>query len=749
MKEALAGFVTDNPKKVIALAILMILILASGIPKITIEEDIKDMIPKDMPSRMTLNELEEVFGGSDVALIGIGNEKESIFNKNTLIKIKAITDSLDVMPGINRVTSLATIKYIKGHDWGLEVIPYLEEEPESEEDARRIREMFYEDSTYVGILVSVDGNYTSIVAQLAEDAEVGEMYREIVNLRDQFTGNDDDIYIAGMPVVQTILSQKIKHDFRRLVPFVLGLILTLLYISFRSFSGVILPFSAVLMSLLSMLGLMGHLHIPFTTFNNFAPIILLGIGIDYGIHIMANYYQESVRLGDKKNAIKQAVIDIFTPMLMACVTTMAGFLSLLTSPLDVHHQFGYLVSFGILMAFIFNMTFVPALLSILPVPRGVKTKKSSGFINKILEMIGKSVIRFRLGFSILAVLIVIAAVFGIPKVNLEMNPITFFPDDSEIVRSDNMVNEHLGGSVNMNLLFEGNIQSAEIINAMDDIETFIDEFPEVGTTMSLATVVKKINKALNNNDAAYEVIPETDAGIAQAILMYSISGEPDDFEAIVDNSYEFGQVIAMLKSISTQKVTEITDKIHEYLKQKFPENDFSIKTTGFSVFFKDLARLIIVAQVRSICFAVLLVFIIAWLTYKRFILGLLAIIPFAMCVIFNFSLMGFAGIDLSIPMAMLASMIIGIGVDFSFHLISRFKLEIEQSDVKNGVIRAINKVGEPILYSAFTTACGGFVLMVSGFIPIRYLGGLLALIMLVCAFIALTVLASLLTYIKK
>ena len=98
-----------------------------------------------------------------------------------------------------------------------------------------------------------------------------------------------------------------------------------------------------------------------------------------------------------------------------------------------------------------------------------------------------------------------------------------------------MVNENLGGSINMNLLFEGNIQSTEIMNSMDSLQVFIEEFEEVGSTMSLATVVKKINKALNDNDTAYEVIPETDAGVAQAILMYSLSGEPDDFEAIVDN----------------------------------------------------------------------------------------------------------------------------------------------------------------------------------------------------------------------
>jgi predicted RND superfamily exporter protein len=348
---------------------------------------------------------------------------------------------------------------------------------------------------------------------------------------------------------------------------------------------------------------------------------------------------------------------------------------------------------------------------------------------------------------IIAVILVVAALFGIPKVNIEMNPISFFPEDSEVVRSDKMVNQHLGGSVNMNLLFKGNIQSVEVMTAMDNLERFIEKFPETGSTMSLATVVKKINKSLNNNDPAFDTIPETDEGVAQAILMYSISGDPADFENIVDNSYEYGQVVAMMKSINTAEVSKITGEIEDYVDQNFSDG-FSVKATGFSVFFKELANLVISSQIRSISFAVVMVFFVALLTYRSFFLGLAAVIPLSMCVILNFAALGYFGIDLSIPMAMMASMIIGIGVDFSFHLISRYKREMQSNDSKNAIILAIRRVGEPILYSAFTTACGGLVLLVSGFIPVRYLGMLLALIMTVCAILALTVLASALSFIN-
>ncbi|MFC1564483.1 RND family transporter, partial [candidate division KSB1 bacterium] len=361
-------FIISHPKTILIIAVVVTLGLATGIRNIRFEENIKSFLPKDTPSRITLNELEEIFGGSDVALIGIGNERESIFNVGTLSKIKAITDSLDVMDGINRVTSLATIKYMQGHEWGLEVTPYLEVEPETEEDAQRIREMFYTDSTYSGILVSNDGNYTSIMAQIADDADVKVVYQDIKRLTDEMRG-PEMIYEAGTPIITTIISANMKNDLRRLIPFVILLIIILLFACFRSMTGVFLPLAAVIMSLVSMLGLMGHLGITFTTFNNIMPIILLGIGIDYGIHMMTNFYQEAEVYKDKKEAIREAVSHIALPMIMACVTTMAGFMSLLTSPLTMHHELGFLLSFGIFMALFFNMTFVPAFLSILPTPK--------------------------------------------------------------------------------------------------------------------------------------------------------------------------------------------------------------------------------------------------------------------------------------------------------------------------------------------------------------------------------------------
>ena len=139
MNKKLATFILNHPKLIIIMSILLTVILASGVRNIRIEEDITEMIPKNLPSRQALNELEEIFGGSDVIIVTVANNDETVFNKRTLAKIKALSDSIEILPGINRITSLSTAKLIESKEWGLEVTPFMEEVPQTQEQIELLK----------------------------------------------------------------------------------------------------------------------------------------------------------------------------------------------------------------------------------------------------------------------------------------------------------------------------------------------------------------------------------------------------------------------------------------------------------------------------------------------------------------------------------------------------------------------------------------------------------------------------------
>ena len=741
MIRKIAEAVTDHPKLIIISILIIVSILASGIPKVRIEENIKEMLPLNIPSRQTLNKLDDLFGGSDVLLIAISAEPD-IFNSRTLSKVKAITDSLEMMPSLTKVTSLATIKQIKGaEEWGLEVTQFMEEVPQSSKEIETLRARLYEDSTYLGQVVSYDGTHTAVIAVVAEDTDTNLLYRDVNALVERFQ-SPESIHLSGTPVIMSIVSNMIKTDLRRLIPFVIAVVCIIMYLCFGTLTGMILPLLAALLSAVSMIGLMGHLGKPFMVVNNIMPVVLIAVGVSYAIHIIAGFYDEILITGrDRKEALLKTIDHVGTPVVLAGLTTIVGFASMMTAPLPTLAEFGAFLAFGVFMASLITLTLVPAILTLLPVPKRKLQAVKTGLIDRFLDTISRTVPRWRKSFFFSGIILMIIFAFGLPKLQMDMNPITFFPRDSEIRQTDREVNEHLGGSINLNLLFKGNIQSPEIIQAMDDIQQFLEKFPETGSSFSLATIVKKINRVMNDDDPAFEVVPETESAIAQSLLMYSMSGSPEDFEQFVDNSFENAQVVARLKSVSTKRTTRIANAVEKYCQENFKDIE-KIEITGMVVFLKDMTELIIISQIRSLLISVVLISLIAWITYRSGVIGLLAVIPVVITVFINFGLMGYLGIALSTPTAVISSIIIGIGIDFSFHFLSRYKLELQRNSTSEAIRTTIKRVGKPIFYDALPTACGFLVLLTSGFLPVRYLGSLIAMTMMICAMGALTILAS-------
>jgi predicted RND superfamily exporter protein len=747
MNKFIAKLVLGYPKATVTISLLITFLLAFGIRNVSIEEDIKEMLPDNLPSRQALNKIGDIFGGSDVMIITIANEHETIFNKGTLAKIIALTDSMDAIPGVNKVTSLATAKHIEGQEWGLEVTPFLEEVPTTEDEIDNLRNIFYEDSLYVGTLVSANGKYASIIAVLNDDAETFEINTKANTLKAQFEG-PEKFYLSGMPVVMTHSTKNIRGDIQKLIPFVVLVVIIILYLSLRTIPGVVLPLLTTIMAVLGMVGMMGHIQEPFMMVSNVMPVVLVAVGVAYGIHVISGYYEELLYTSDKKTALTKTIEHIGTPVLMAGVTTMVGFLSLMTAPLPVFLVFGSLVALGVFLAMFFSLTLIPAILLLLPVPKKKIDKENQSFIDQLLLRIGNYIVRFRKTVIVLGIALAIIFAFGIPKINIEMNPLTFFPETSDLLQANKTVDKQLAGSLNMNLLFKGDIQSTEMLQAMDSVQQFLERYPETGMTMSLATIVKRVNRSLHADDPQFEKIPENNDAVAQAILLYNMSGSPEDYEQFVDTGFENAQVTALMKAVGTNRIAQIAKETEQFYKDTFKDAS-AVEITGLTVFIKDLAQIVVSSQAGSLIFALFAVTFLAWLTYRSWKIGILAIIPLGITIIFKFGLMGYTGIDLSIPTAMISSIIIGIGVDFSFHLLSRYKLELQKEHLTSPIVRTIRTVGKPILFNAITTGFGFIVLMVSGFVPLRFMGLLIFLTMLACAFGALTILAASLTFLNQ
>lgn len=737
------ALVIKHPWVIVSVTIIASLFLATGIPKVTINDNVKDMLPEHMESRKVLDELMDTFGGSDFIMVIIGSQTGTIFNTSTLEKMKRISENMETVSGIEEVKDITNLKKIEGREWGLEVIPFMEDVPETRDEIRKLEEDVFADDTYVGSFVSEDRKYAAVLGFLEADAVEPEVYRDVLEVVNGEQG-PEDIHVAGVPALRSIIARDIKGDMKTLLPFVVLVLALILYIAIGTRTGVILTMLLIVLSVLPTVGLMGHLHRQFAIFSNAMPVILLALACADSIHVISRYYRE-IGLGNSgKEAVVRTMKDMNLPVILTSVTTMAGFLSMVTSPIPRLIEFGIFVSFGVFWALVLSLTMLPAFLTILK-PKA-KRRRWNILPDNALISLGKRVVRYRVIVILTASILVIILALGIWRVKIETNPEYFFSENSEVAKASKVSNNHLGGSANISMMLKGDIKSPQTLNQMLELEEFIESLGDVGTVFSIADVISRINKAINDNDPRYEAIPETREAVAQALLLYSMSGDPSDFERFVNNDYSAAQMTARFREFDTVKLSRVAKQLKEYYESRM--TDIDVRPTGTVIFISELAGMIVRSCITSIIASIIMVFLISAIVYRSLRLGILCIIPLSIAVILSFGIMGFTGIELSIPTAIISCITIGVGIDYAIHCTARYRRLRMESKTEDAASIVVAEVGGPVLFNAFSVAAGFAVLMFSNFVPVRFFGGLVFVSMLASAFGALTVLVALLDIVK-
>jgi len=739
----LTALVVKHPWVTISVTIVISLLLTTGIPKVTINDNLKDMLPEDTESRKVLDELTDTFGGSDFIMVIIGGETGTIFNSPTLAKIKRISESIETVPGIEEVRDITNLSKIEGREWGLEVIPFMEDVPETRDQIRKLEEDIFADDTYVGSFVSEDKKYAAVLGFLEVDAVEPKVYEDVLDVVNGERG-PEDIYVAGVPALRSIAARDIKGDMKRLLPFVILVLALILYIAIGTRLGVILTMLVIILSVLPTVGLMGHLHGQFAIVTNAMPVILLALACADSIHVITRYYRE-IGLGNSaKEAVARTMKDMNLPVILTSVTTIAGFLSMVTSPIPRLIEFGLFVSFGVFWALVLSLTMLPAFLTILKPKAG--RRRWNILPDRVLTSFGKGVVRYRIIVVLAASILVIILALGIWRVKIETNPERFFSESSDVTKASRISNNHLGGSANISIMLKGDVKSPQTLNRMLELEEFIETLGDVGTVFSIANIISRINKAINDNDPRYEVIPETREAVAQALLLYSMSGDPSDFERFVDNDYSSAQMTARFREFDTTKLSRAARQLKEYYQTRM--TDLDVRSTGTVMFVSELAGMVVRSSITSIISSIVAVFLISAIVYRSLRLGVLCIIPLSIAVILSFGIMGFAGIELSMATAIISCITIGVGIDYAIHCTARYRILQMEGRSKGAASTVVAEVGGPVLFNALSVAAGFAVLVFSNFVPVRFFGGLVFISMLASAFGALTVLVALLDIVK-
>lgn len=707
------------------------------VKKLEIDSDIISSLPDDDPVALLYKNIGKEFGGNDMGMIII--ETDDIFNKEILEYIKQITDTLQTTEGISTVTSLTNILEIKGSDWGIEIGKLVDEYdlPNTKPALDSLRKNVVSNDMYNGTIVSEDGTSTLIMFTLIDGVDKQAVAKNIKE-KIQNIGIPETIYFGGLPFMMNDISDLIMADIVKLIPITFFLITLILFLAFRSFRGVVLPMLTAAFSVIWVLGLMVLFDYKISMISNITPIILLAVGSAYTIHVINRI--NATTGTNRKEALIKALAYITVPVILAALTTMVGFISFVFGAyLEIIRDFGIFTALGVIVALLLSIFFVPAVISAFAmykkkdaVDKGTKAKNT--FISvMIFKPLYVLLTKHPKRSLVVWAIIMLTSIGGVFLVEREVNMAEYFKKGNPTRVTEDIMQEKFGGSQPVFVVFKGDIQSPDVLKMMIKTENYMKEFSAIDRTQSVADLVEEMNDAMGEGKR----IPNEKAKIEQ--LWFLLDGQ-DIMSQLV--SYDLDKAIIQSKFASTDSklLTEFVKYMDEFVAIN-SSDECIIEVTGMPSVYHQLDKSLIDSQMSSLIIAIIMVLLIVGLVLRSPVKGLYASIPIVATIVILFGFMGIVGIPLDIATVLVASVALGIGIDYSIHVITHFShVYKETGEVNKAMEETIMISGKAIVINVLSVAAGFLVLMFSEMVPLQNFGILVAMSMIGSGLGALTLL---------
>jgi predicted RND superfamily exporter protein/CRP-like cAMP-binding protein len=693
----------------------------TGELKLRIDPSFDALMPDDAPERVYYDWAKDEFGDDQSLIIAL--ILDDVFTLDNLHMIERISDLLEEAPGVDYVTSLATADHIGTQDESVETRPFLEPTPKTEADAERIRAAVHGNPVYAGNLVSPDSRATAFIVyvddtpeQVFTDENLDLRMLEIV---DEASG-DAQVFISGTAHMRAANSRVLTADLSFMLPTVLLLMAVIALASFRSPRGVLVPLLAIMLSTLWTLGLMAWTDVPINLVTTIIPVLLLTVGFAYSVHVIADYYKALARDPSEIEAAggpaSWALQHVSLPVALTCLTTVAGFLSLTISEFPAIREFGLISVFGVTATTLLTLTLSPAVLQLLGPPKPKQTDVSATAspdrFDAWISRVGRFCIGHRREVLVTAGVICGLTLWGVYQIKIDTHLITNFSPEHPVRVHFEAINDALEGARPFSVVLQSDHDEAflepENLRALDELTQWLIEQPEIGGATSFADYVKLLSRAFNDDDPDFLGIPDD----GNLIKQYLLFGETDELEDYVASNFQNALIRVRSKCETTREIAALVDRIEVRLAE-LPEH-IQAGVTGNTVVLAQSIDAIASGQVKSLSIAAIFIFIILAILFASARMGFIGLIPNIMPVLLFFGLLGLTGVPLSAVTGLIACVVLGIAVDDTIHMMTRFNIEArERADERAGALAALASVARPVTITT-VGLCLGFLVFTTG-----------------------------------
>ena len=719
---------------ILLLTAVITIFMGFKISHLTINADVLSSLPDDDKNALLLKQIGKGFGGNRMGIVIL--ETEDIYRPEVIDHIRSLTKSIEQIDGISSVSSLTNIINIKGSDMGIEIGSLIDEfnPPKSENDFKQLKLTIAANEMYKGAIVSDDDTSTLVVFTLSDDAHVNQVAQQVID-KTQELKLPEKLYYIGSPMLITYISELMKNDLSLLLPLAILVIGLVLFFSFRSVKGVIIPLLIAIISIVWTLGTMALFNYSMSMISNNIPIILLAVGSAYAIHVInrVNIAQAS---GDNK-VLSRALSYVMIPVLLAALTTSVGFVSFIFGAyLEMIVDFGIFTALGTFYACCLSLLFAPSMLGVLSTKnrRPEQYDNQNQWISKhLLKPIKRLIFNHPITLLVVWGILVIASSISLVFIERSVDIQAYFKKGNPTRRAESIMVEKFGGTKPIFVHFKGNMQDPEVLSTMMATSLYMEKSKDVNTSMSIAKLIAEINKAISGK----REVPQDMAMIEQ--LWFLLEGN-EILQRFVNEELTEGIIISKFKSPDNKSKIAFANYMQTFIREHSTE-DCQIQITGMPFVDITMDRSLINSQLASISLAIVFMILIVGLAMRSITSGYYAATPIISAILILFGIMGATGISLNIATVLVASVALGIGIDYSIHVISHFNKVFDKTqNIKQSIEETLMISGKAILINVVSVSAGFLVLVFSDMVPLQYFGILIAVSMLSSSLGALTLL---------
>ncbi len=710
---------------VIIVSLILATLVGSGAQHLGFSTNYRVFFSDANPELQNFEKFQNTYTKNDNFLFVLAPRDGEVFTANNLSAVEELTERAWKIPYVIRVDSVTNFQhtFAEGEDLVVEDL-VKNAESHGEVYLAERRAVALAEPLLKNQLINHDGSVTAInvVLQYPEKGflEVPESVEVARALKADISEKypDLEIYLTGVSMLNNAFAETGMLDGQTLMPLMFGLIFILVWLVIRSLSATFSVFVVISFSTILAMGFAGLSGIKLTPISMSAPIVILTLAVADSIHILISfrgYLREGL---NKIDALVEAVRVNFLAVSITSVTTIVGFLMLNFSDAPPYWHLGNMTAVGIAGAWLFSLTLLPVLISLLPVK--IKTQSSPSISQKLMDKLADFVIarrNFLLFFFGGATLAVIAF---IPTLQFNDQWVEYFDERIEFRVDSDKAQEHFGLypiEYSVPAIGPGGVSEPEYLENLERFTEFLREQPGVTHVFSFSDIMKRLNRNMHEDQDTYYKIPADRELSAQYLLLYELSLPYGlDLNDRININKSASRITATLARSSSTETKEFFARVENWQAENWPEYMHTSPTSA-AVMFTYISKRNFDNMIKGTSIGILAISLIMVLALRNVGLGLLSLVPNTLPILATFGAWALLIGEVGFSIATVASISLGIVVDDTVHFLSKYlRARREQGFNAEGAIRyAFHNVGIAIVVNTIILSFGFLVMMTSAF----------------------------------